>query len=438
MKSNLAKKTRSFDVLERAWRTIQRNGKHSKSDEIRHDIEQFSDDASRQLRSIQYRLARKQFEFGQAKGVPLPKLDALGNETGKYRPLVVAPLEARIVQRAILDVVSQQPSLQRYIRTPYSFGGLKKSELKEADSKAPLSAVPAAIECVLKEIQAGATWVAAADISSFFTRVSKSSVIEIIERELPQQGEFIELLKAAVSVELRNLEQLRSLKDEFPIEDIGVAQGNSLSPLLGNIALAEFDIAMNSSDCRCIRYIDDFIILAPTKKATNAKLKQAKQLLGALEMDLSPEKSAKDAMPIEDGFEFLGIEISPGLIKPAGKARQKFVRKVIDELGKSSKALFGLKQGNAVPKANSVTQTLKRVDGIIDGWGKHYWFCNDAQTFRDLDTKIHKEVAAYLGAYGAIRSELPEGQRHLPLGFTDLSERPKTSFEYPSQNSKNG
>ena len=432
MKSDLAKKTRSFDNLERAWRLIQRNGRLSKSDEIRNEIERFAEDASRNIRSIQNRLARGKFDFGKAKGVPIPKVDAQGKPTGKFRPLVVASLEARIVQRAILEVLSVQDSLQRYIRTPYSFGGMKRIGPKVKDSPHDHSAVPAAIKCVLEEIAGGATWVATADISAFFTCVSKSSVLSVVQDGLPDQPEFHDLLKAAVKVELRNLQQLRHMEDDFPIEDIGVAQGNSLSPLLGNIALADFDRLMNVGDCRCIRYIDDFIIVAPSKKAANAKLRLAKEALEKLQMNLSPEKSAKDATPIEGGFEFLGIEISPGLIRPSAKARNKFLQKVNDELQSSKKALFGLKHGNAVPKANSVTQTLKRVDGVIDGWGKHYWFCNDVQTFKDLDNKIHMAVAEYLGVYGSVRKELPESRRHLPLGFTDLSERPESSFKYPT------
>ena len=432
MTIDLAKKTRSFDSLEQAWRTIQQNGRNSKSDDIRHEIERFAEDASRNLRSVQHRLARRKFEFGKAKGVPIPKLDHRGHATGKIRPIVVAPLEGRIVQRAILNVLSEQPSLQSYIRTPYSFGGLKRSEIRKIDDNVTLSAVPAAIQCLLNEIARGARWIAAADISAFFTRVSKSSVLDIVRSGLPDQTEFNELLEAAVTVELQNIQQLRNMKSQFPIEDIGVAQGNSLSPLLGNIALANFDSAMNSSDCRCIRYIDDFIILAPSKKAANAKLRQAKNLLGKLKMELSPEKSAIEATPIEDGFEFLGIELSPGLIRPSATARKNFIQKIDAELELSKKALFGLKHGNSVPRANSVTQTLKRIDGIIDGWGKHYWFCNDIQTFKDIDARIHRAVAAYLGAFGAIRSELPDARKHLPLGFTELSFRTKSSFKYPT------
>ena len=68
---------------------------------------------------------------------------------------------------------------------------------------------------------------------------------------------------------------LREKFEAFPIGDIGVAQGNSLSPLLGNIILHSFDRAMNEGDCRCVRYIDDFIILAPTRKAALARMQKA-------------------------------------------------------------------------------------------------------------------------------------------------------------------
>src|SRR4051812_47008476 len=60
--------------------------------------------------------------------------------------------------------------------------------------------------------------------------------------------------------------------------------GGVLSPLLGNIILAAFDKQMNEGDCRCIRYIDDFIVLDPSGKAVMARTRLAKQILGALGM----------------------------------------------------------------------------------------------------------------------------------------------------------
>jgi RNA-directed DNA polymerase len=74
--------------------------------------------------------------------------------------------------------------------------------------------------------------------------------------------EFLTLFESAIKVELENMAQLRKNANAFPIEDIGLAQGNCLSPLLGNLFLHSFDREMNQQPgIRCLRYIDDFIVI---------------------------------------------------------------------------------------------------------------------------------------------------------------------------------
>ena len=317
MESALLKAVFKLDNLERAWRVIQENGRTSKSEVVKLELEDFAEDASHNLRSLMGRLHRKTFKFGKAKGVPIPKVDAQGRKTGKFRPIVLASVQSRIVQRALLNVLVDIPALQPYVRTPYSFGGLRK---REQTPRAPgeirrrgdnPSAVPAAVKAVLDEIERGACYIACADIRSFFTRIPKSVVRAIIE-EAVDDTEFVTFFDHAIAVELGNLAELREKAMDFPIEDIGVAQGNSLSPLLGNIILANFDRVMNEGDCRCVRYIDDFIILAPSERAANARLRKATTLLKGLGMELSREKSSSGAQSIRGGFDFLGINISPG------------------------------------------------------------------------------------------------------------------------------
>lgn len=246
--------------------------------------------------------------------------------------------------------------------------------------------------------------------------------------------DLLDLVNKAIQVELDNMDYLRKFPDDFPIGDIGVAQGNSLSPLMGNIVLSEFDKRMNEGDCRCIRYIDDFIILAPTKDAANARLRRAKTILQGLGMTLSPEKSSKQAYPVTEGFDFLGIEIKSGLIRPSKKARAKFVSSIHSQLDSSTKAMTGLRHGNALDPKQSLISTLKRIDGMIDGWGKHYWFCNDRQTFAAIDEKLRSAIASYLGSYSDTRSRLPNERAHLPLGIAELCRMPTKSFAYPAAN----
>lgn len=209
-----------------------------------------------------------------------------------------------------------------------------------------------------------------------------------IVRETTGDDVFTDFFRKAINVELSNLAELREKADKFPTHEIGVAQGNSLSPLLGNIILHDFDRQMNEGDCRCLRYVDDFIILAPTKNAAEARMRKAIKILGELGMALSPEKSSSTATLISDSFEFLGIELNNGLICPSRSAQEKLSAKIKAELDKSTANFRKLKSGQAVNKQHSLINTLKRVDGIVQGWGKHYRFCNDVRCFTNLDTDI--------------------------------------------------
>ena len=75
--------------------------------------------------------------------------------------------------------------------------------------------------------------------------------------------------------------------------------------------------------------------------------------------------------------------------------------------------------------------TLKRVDGMIDGWGKHYWFCNDGQTFANLDQQIGDHIGAFLGAYRSVKEVIPAGNRMALLGLSELAKIGREPFAYP-------
>jgi hypothetical protein len=319
--------------------------------------------------------------------VPIPK-------PGKkdIRPIVLADVETCIVQRAILDVPQNVETLKPYFINPYSFGGIKRQK-NEA-----LAAVPAGVKAVLDAISGGARYVICADISAFFTRISKSSVIDIVAKAV-DDDEFTSLLPQAVHVELSNFAQLREHADRFPTEDIGIAQGSALSPLLGNIVLSDFDRQMNGGDCRCIRYIDDFVILGPSEPAVTSRFRMARRLLDALNMAVAIDKTSRNAISINASFEFLGIEFCNGLIRPSAKARAKFLGSLRATFEQSRKALRGYRNGQALPKTQALLGTLKKADGIIQGWGKHYRFCNDQRCFENLDNDVAELVRDYLGFY---------------------------------------
>jgi RNA-directed DNA polymerase len=220
---------RTMRSLGRAWRVIHDNGRLSQSDETRQEIKVFANDAETHLTRISRQLSRNAFNFGQSKGIPVLKSDGR-----TYRPLVKSPVESRIVQRAIHDVLLDVPAIRQFAETPYSFGGVRKT------NGAKYAAVPAAIRAVVDGVAAGLPCVVKSDISAFFTRVPKPTVTKIVSDAVPELA-FMDLFGQAITVELSNLAELTRPTDLFPIYEIGVAQGNCLSPLLGNLLLYDFD-----------------------------------------------------------------------------------------------------------------------------------------------------------------------------------------------------
>ncbi|MBS0533841.1 MAG: RNA-dependent DNA polymerase [Proteobacteria bacterium] len=425
MSTPLLKKVWSHHSLERAWRVIEENARTSKSDDVKKEIALFKEDSSTRLRSLCGKLSRGTFRFPPAKGVPIPKKGNDGRPDPKnFRPIVLADVESRIIQRSILEALLTVPKLATYVHTPYSFGGIRKK------AEGDLAAVPAAIKMALDHIGSGANFVISADISKFFTRIPKSIVTPVIAQAV-DDPQFMGLFEDAISVELSNIAELREKADAFPIYDIGVAQGNSLSPLLGNILLAEFDLEMNKGDCKCIRYIDDVLIFAPSKKAAGARFRLAEKHLKKFNMKFGAEKSLREPQSVLRPFEFLGIEFSNGLLRPAPKAQMRFLASIRGVLETGAKALRSRRAGVAIKKEQSLLAVLRRVDGMAQGWGKHYRFCNDGLVLEKIDQKISDLIRAYLGLYRSVAGPMSDAGKREVLGVELLAKIDRKPFSWP-------
>jgi len=419
---SLTLQVRRQKTIGKAWLAIQRNARTSKSEQTKKEVDEFAANAPTNLRRIRDQLQKNKFVFPPAHGVKLPKTKS---NKFDFRPLVVAKIEARIVQRAIHDVLVALPPIQKYARTPYSFGGIKKGDDEQ------MAAVPAAIHAVLSAIGNGAKFVIRSDISGFFTKIPKSVPTAKVA-ECVNDPAFVDLFSRAITVELDNIAQLREHAKEFPIEDIGVAQGNSLSPLLGNLLLYEFDAALNlQQDVRCIRYIDDFIILGPNRQVAENTFSKANHLLQGHGMNVSKDKTIKT--PINENFVFLGIEFSNGWIRPSSEARERLLMSVQTVMSESRTSFREYPKMGAFSTSASVLDTLGKVRGILQGWGKHYRFCNDTKCFERLDEKISVMIAQYLAAYRQARERVNPSQRWPLLGIEPLAQMERAPFTWKAE-----
>lgn len=411
----LLQQVRSTKTLGRAWRAILENGRSSRSISTRREIEEFARTSESRLEKIQRQLNLGCFKFKPATGVPAPK------KGSGIRPLVVAPIESRIVQRAVHDVLRDVQSIRQYTENPFSFGGVRKKHGND------LGAVPAAIQAALEAIRNGATYVVRSDISAFFTKIPKPAVTAIVA-DATQQPDFVDLFTKAIAVELENLASLRERISEFPIHEIGVAQGNSLSPLLGNLLLRDFDIEMNAGASRCLRYIDDFLILAPDRATADREFSRARNLLSTYNLEVSIEKT--DRGDATRGFVFLGIEVGNGAIRPSKDSRKRLLSNISEILGDGASAMRTYRKTGKINPALSLIRTLNEVRGVVQGWGSHYSFCNEKNIFAQLDNALTSLLRGYLGRYShEIERANEKGRRHL-LGVPLLEELASHSFSW--------
>lgn len=387
--------------LDEAWRVVYNNGLSSKSEVTRKQITEFAIDANRHLNRICGQLRKKKFKFRPSEGV-------LAKKPGKSskRPIVIAPIENRIVQRATLDALQSYPPLKPYFTIETSFGGIKERSVSDA------------LTAVYTAMQSGSAYFIRSDIESFFTKIPKPTIIEIISNEI-DDSDFLSLFESAIQVELSNMAELGDDRENFPIYDIGVAQGSCLSPLLGNILLNEFDNEMNQGDVKCFRYIDDFIILAPTSQAAHSAFRKGNRLLskyGLTEYDPATNRDKAEKGDTAKGFSFLGCDIRPGMIRPNKKSQTRLVKSINDVFQKSL-SLMGEPE-KLVAKHKTVTETFQEVSNILKGWGNQYAFCNDVNLMKRIDEKMDEKIALYLARYSEWKNRhdangLEENRRRL-------------------------
>jgi RNA-directed DNA polymerase len=96
----------------------------------------------------------------------------------------------------------------------------------------------------------------------------------------------------------------------------GIALGSPLSPILGAFFLTEVDDAMEQLGLFYVRYMDDLLVLAPTRWKLRQAVKIVNQALMSLRLTKHPEKTFIGR--IEKGFDFLGYHFGPeGLVDRA-------------------------------------------------------------------------------------------------------------------------
>ena len=105
----------------------------------------------------------------------------------------------------------------------------------------------------------------------------------------------------------------------------GIPRGCALSPLIGAFFLDCLDREMEQLGLFYRRFMDDFIVLAPTRWKLKRAVKVVNQRLNRLKLEKHPDKTFIGR--IEKGFDFLGYHFSPKGLAAAKATIQKYVER---------------------------------------------------------------------------------------------------------------
>ena len=207
---------------------------------------------------------------------PLLWFDVPHREPGRTRRLGIPTVTDRVVQRAVKNVL--EPVWEDvFLSCSHGFR--------------PNRSVFTAIAHVLWHQERGLSWVVDADIEAYFDTI----------------------------VHRRLLAQLEPLGDERVLALIGgwleagavtpgrgVAQGAVISPLLANVYLHPFDVAMVGAGLALVRYADDLVLMCADPHAAQRALALVAAALAELDLSLNQAKTA--IVPFGPDFCFLGAQ----------------------------------------------------------------------------------------------------------------------------------
>jgi hypothetical protein len=386
---------------------VKRSALASGNADIRGKAAEFEHSHQRHLKRIIAQLREGRFKFDPVDGVLKDKKKRLAK--GKDpRPIAIATIQNRVVQRAILQVL--QPRIARDIRNPDTryetarderlgkINDVNRSRYGVGGLIFPYGGVRPAIERITQAIDGGAKYFYQSDIRSFFTKIPTEQVVGFVRKET-SDDELADLFQRGLEVHLGNEDELIGYTHLFPKGGIGVAQGSSLSAFAGNVLLYDLDHRLNTMGVTAVRYIDDILMVAPDEKALDCAKDHAEKTLTSFGFGLySPVDGSEKAARGEcsKAINFLGCTIQPKRCVPSRASIDNLKAGVTESLSASKAAIKeAVRRGGGLNPKLSQSATLDTLGKRVYGWQKSFAFCNQRQPFQHLDDFVASQVSHY-------------------------------------------
>jgi group II intron reverse transcriptase/maturase/CRISPR-associated endonuclease Cas1 len=296
-------------------------------------IARFKVTLEQELDALAEELATRRYRCRPLRRVFIPKA------SGEPRPIGVACVRDRIAQTTCLMVLEPifEPTFSHF-----SFGFRPRRNAHQA------------LAMARSMIGTGRTWTVFADIEKCFDTIDHDVLLGLLGRRVSDPL-ILALIRHWLTADVLEF------RDFVPVE-LGVPQGDPLSPLLSNIYLDPLDKHFETRGIDFVRYADDILLFAPGE----AEALRALQVLGdylhdPLHLALKPAKT--DYAPVDAGVDYLGFRLTAKTIQV--------------QQSKLDRALIHLRQLLTMLGATESTflqraRALSRINALIRGFRNYF------------------------------------------------------------------
>ena len=226
----------SASNLNRAYKQVKKNkGAHGVDGmEVEYLLQYLKDNGDELRKSI----LDGKYRPNPVRRVEIPK------DNGKMRQLGIPTVVDRLVQQAVAQILS--PIFEpQFAETSYGFR--------------PKRSAHDALRKCKEYANQGYTYVVDMDLERFFDTVNQTKMVEILSRTI-KDGRVISLIHKYLTAGVMN-------RGKYEETRLGLVQGGNISPLCSNIMLNELDHELERRGVRFVRYADDVILFAKTKRS---------------------------------------------------------------------------------------------------------------------------------------------------------------------------
>lgn len=339
----------SRDNMNEAYQKVKRNKGAGGVDKM--EMEELLEHLKTHREEILTSLLKGSYKPYPVKRVEIPK------ENGKIRELGIPTLTDRVVQQAILQVLSPIYEKQ-FAETSYGFR--------------PNRGCHDALRKCQEYANQGYWYVIDMDLEKFFDTVKQSMLMEILSRTI-KDNRVLSLIQRFLNAGIMD-------NGMFIKSDTGVPQGGPISPLLANIMLNELDQSLDEWGYRFVRYADDLMIFTKSKRAGQRQFQRVSKFIeGKLKLKINKEKTTITRLTQVKylGYSFYRIK---------GKCRLRVHPKSIIKLKDKLRLVTGRSNGMSIEGRKT------KLNQIIRGWVQYFKLADMKTVMQSIDEWLRRRI----------------------------------------------